>query len=309
MMRPKVTIGVCVRNCEDFIKEAIDSIINQDFPHELMEVIFVDDGSKDRTLSIIRSHVAKMDMHVKVFHSTWKGLGLARSVIIGKAGGDYIVWVDGDMTLSRDYVRKQVEFMEEHREVGIAKGKQALEPGGNLLATLETYSRVAGRMVDYNSEKAQSKSMGTGGCIYRVKAIRQVGGFDENIRGYGEDWDAEYRIRKAGWLLCTTDVQFRDYERGKVLWKDLWCRYLKRGYDLHRFSHKKKAMINFYKMLPPAAFLAGLLHSVKIYRLTSRKVTFLLPLQYALKMTAWCLGFIKCSLDSYRNSMPESSVN
>ena len=309
VMKPKVTVGVCVRNCENFIKEAIDSIFDQDFPHERMEVVFVDDGSEDKTLSIIKSYVPKMDMQVKVFHQEWKGLGPTRNVVVDNARGDYIVWVDGDMVLPKNYVRKQVEFMEQHHEAGIAKGKQALEPGGNLLATLETYSRAAGRMVDYNIEKAHSKSMGTGGCIYRVKAIRQVGGFDENIRGYGEDWDSEYRIRKAGWLLCTTDVQFRDYERGKILWKDLWRRYSKRGYDLHRLSHEKKAMINFYKMLPPAAFLAGLFHSVKIYRLTSRKITFLLPLQYMLKMTAWCLGFIRSNLDSYKNSVSESSLD
>lgn len=308
-MKPEVTVGVCVRNCEDFIKEAVDSIIKQDFPHDSMEVIFVDDGSEDETLSIIYSYVSKMDMQVKVFHREWKGLGSARNMVLDNASGDYIVWVDGDMVLPREYVRKQVEFMEQNHKVGIAKGKQALEPGGNLLATLETYSRAASRMVDFNSEKARSKSMGTGGCIYRVKAIKHVGGFDENIQGYGEDWDAECRIRKSGWLLCTTDVQFRDYERGRIFWKDLWRRYLQRGYDLHRFSHRKKAMINFYRMLPPAAFLAGLLHSVKIYRLTSRKVTFLLPLQYVFKMTAWCLGFIRSSLDSYMYSMSESSVN
>jgi len=44
MMKPRVTIGVCVRDCEDFIGEATDSIVNQDFPHDLIEVIFVDDS-------------------------------------------------------------------------------------------------------------------------------------------------------------------------------------------------------------------------------------------------------------------------
>ena len=88
-------------------------------------------------------------------------------MVAANAEGDYILWVDGDMVLTRDFVRKLVGFMEQHPEVGVVKGEQALEPGGNLLATLETYARAVGRMVDYRSEKARSKALGTGGdpCI------------------------------------------------------------------------------------------------------------------------------------------------
>ena len=309
MMKPKVTIGVCVKNCEDFIKEAVDSVIGQDFPHELMELIIVDGYSEDKTLSILKDNLGKTDLKHKIFYEN-EGLGRARQIVVDNSGGDYIVWVDGDMVLSRDFVREQVEFMERHPDVGIAKGKLGLTPGANWIATLEIYSRAASKMVDFNYKvKARSKSMGTSGCIYRVRAIRQVGGFDENIKGYGEDFDAEYRIRTTGWLLCTTHVQYRDYERRGLTWKDLWCRYLRRGYDMHHFLDKNKGMITLYKMLPPAAFLAGLFHSIKIYRLTSRKVAFLLPLQYVLKMIAWCLGFVRSSLASYRNPMSKSSMD
>jgi glycosyltransferase involved in cell wall biosynthesis len=297
-LESSVTLGVCVKNSENFIEDAIGSIVSQDFPHGLLEVIFVDDGSEDRTLAVINGFVQRLDMSAKVFHHRWKGLGYSRNVVVSNAKGDYIIWVDGDMILTKDYVRKSVEFMKQHPEVGIAKGKQALESGGNLLATLETYSRAAGRMVDYNSEKAQSKSLGTGGAIYRTDTIRQLGGFDDSITGYGEDMDAERRTRKAGWLLCTIDVQFRDYERGKISWKDIWRRYLKRGYDSQKVWYRKEKVIDLYKMLPPAAFLAGLFHSFKIYRLTGRKIAFFLPLQHIFKNTAWCLGFIHGSLES-----------
>jgi GT2 family glycosyltransferase len=237
-----------------------------------------------------------IDIKTRILHEN-KGLGYARHLIVDNAEGTYIVWIDGDMIISEDYVSKQTEFMERHSEVGIAKGIQTVKPGSNLLATLETYSRAAGRMVDYTSEKASSKSMGTSGCIYRVKAIRQVGSFDENITGYGEDFDAEYRIRKAGWVLCTNDVQYYDYERDKILWKDLWRKYFKRGYDLQHVWRKKERIISLYKMLPPAAFLAGLFNSFKVYGLTGRKIAFLLPLQHAFKSTAWCVGYIQSSLD------------
>jgi len=294
MMKPRVTIGICVRNCEDFIGEAINSVANQDFSHESMETIIVDDGSQDKTLSVISRYKSKMDMQVKIFRQEWKGLGSARNIVVDNASGEYIIWVDGDMLLSTDYVSKQVKFMEQNHKVGIAKGRYDLSPGANLLATLEIYSRAASKMVNFNyNDKAHAKSMGTGGCIYRVKAIRQVGGFDEKISGYGEDLDAEYRIRKAGWLFFITDAQFRDYERRGMTWKQLWARYLQRGFDMCYFSRKNKNMITLYKTSPVATFFAGFFHSLKIYRLTRHKVAFLLPIQYMVKSTAWFLGFIR----------------
>ncbi len=299
-IKPKVTLGVCVRNAEAFIKETIDSIINQDYPHELMELIFVDDGSEDNTLSIIQRYVPRIDFQMKVFHTSWKGLGHTRNTVVANAEGDFILWIDGDMTISSNFVRKLVEFMDQHCEVGIAKGKQALKPGANLLATLEAYSRAASRMTDYKSEKARWKALGTGGAIYRIGPLLSVGGFDENLKGYCEDWDVEIRIRDAGWSLCVTDAKFLDYERHKLSWRDLWNKYWHRGFFTHYFIHKRPGLIQHYRMLPPAGFLLGLIHSRKLFKLTHQKKVFLLPLENVFKMTAWCLGYFESHLASYQ---------
>lgn len=288
-----------MKNCEDLIKEAIDSIIIQDFPHELMELIFVDDGSEDQTLSVIQEYVSRIDFPAKVFHTSWKGLGHARNMVAANAEGEFILWVDGDMVLSKDYVKKQVKFMEQNHKVGIAKGKQSLELGNNLLATLEAYSRAVGRMVDYQSEKAHSKALGTGGSIYRIETIKQAGAFDDNLQGYGEDWDIEIRARAVGWLLCTTDARFLDYERHGLTWKSLWSKYWFRGYYTHYFLHKNKGSLKHYRMLPPAAFLSGLLHAYTIFKLTRVKTIFLLPFQYVFKMAAWYVGFARSHFNSY----------
>ena len=283
-----------MRNCEASVKEVVDSLLDQDFTHELMEVIFVDDGSEDRTLSVILDSVSRMDMQVKVYHSEWKGLGPARNMVVDNAGGDYIVWVDGDMTLPRDYVRKQVEFMERNPNVGIAKGKTGMCPGASLVATLEN---IALRVEYGGNGSPSSKLLGTCGSIYRVKAIRQVGGFDDRIKGAGEDTDAAYRIRAAGWLLYITPAVF--YDRFRETWKALWRTWFWRGYCLHYVCHKHRSILTLYKMAPPAAFFQGLLYSFIAYKLTRRKVVFLLPLHYTFKRIAWCLGFTKSHIESY----------
>jgi glycosyltransferase involved in cell wall biosynthesis len=301
-MKPKVTIGICVRNGAITLHKAIDSVIAQDYPHELMEIIFVDDGSEDDTLQIIHNYVSKIKMtgmKVKIFHHEWKGLGYSRNVVVNNAEGKYIIWIDGDMVLSKDYIKKLVGFMEQHSKVGIAKGKQALTPGKNMLATLEAYSRSAGRMVDYASDKGRFKALGTGGAIYRRQIFEQVGGFDEELRGYNEDWDLEIRARATGWQLSIVDAYFLDYERLGLTWKGLWNKYWIRGYHTHYFLHKNGELIKHYRTFPLAAVLSGLIYALKLYKLTRQKIVFALPLQFFFKMTAWYIGFVRSHLDSY----------
>lgn len=296
MSETKITIGICVKNSEMSIADTIKSVLNQDYSHEFMELIIVDGYSKDKTVSVIKDILKHYKIAYKIFYER-KGLGYARQIIVLNAKGKYIVWVDGDMVLSREYIKKLEEFMDENPKVGITKGEYDLTPAVNWIATLEIYSRVAKNIRNFD-HAIQKTSMGTSGSIYRVDAIRQVGGFDERIRGHGEDWDAELKVRKAGWSLSIIRETYRDYERYGFSWKILWKRYFKRGYDMHNFLHINIGMIDLYKMLPSSALLAGLLNSLKIYQITRRKMAFLLPIQYMFKAFAWNYGFIISHLNS-----------
>jgi glycosyltransferase involved in cell wall biosynthesis len=287
-------VGVCVRNSEGSIEDAIRSIIDQDFPHDLLEVVFVDDGSEDRTLAVINGFVPKLGMPVKVFHHEWKGLGYSRNVVVNNANGEYIVWVDGDMILPKDFLRKQVEFMDKNPGVGIGKGRYGVYDSTSLAAYLENIEAVV-EFLDCE-QKILSNPLGTGGSIYRVEAIRNVGGFNENIR-VGEDTEAEYRIKKAGWLLKTTSVEF--FEMRRENWKALWIEYFWHGFGGHLVYKKVSRRSMIYKMFPPTAIVIELLRSFNAYRAVHRKVVFLLPFHWIFKRTAWCLGF---ALDYLRSS-------
>ena len=299
IVTPKVTVGVCARNCEASIGEAFNSILAQDYPHQLMEVIFVDDGSEDRTHAIICELASKRNIPIRVYHTAWGGIGRARNVVIVNSNGQYIVWVDGDMVLSTDYMRKLVELMDSNPDLGIAKGKQSLEPLGNNLAILENYARAASRMVDYRSKPDSSKALGTGGSIYRTKMLKQVGFFDKALRGYGEDWDLELRARTFGWSICAINVNFSDYERKGITWSSLWRRYWLRGYHTHHFLHKNKGLIKHTKMNPLVSFIVGLLQSRILFKKTRQKLVFLLPFEYLFKTTAWYIGFLNSHSNGY----------
>jgi glycosyltransferase involved in cell wall biosynthesis len=289
---------MCVRNCENILGRAIDSIIKQDFPHELMEVIFVDDGSEDGTLQIILNYVSKMDIKAKVFQSKWQGLGAARNLIVDNAQGDYIVWVDSDEILSKEYVRKQVEFMEQNPNVGICGGMVKIV-SSNLILNLELIPRIVDN-VSFGKPRSfiwkTERLPGTGGSIFRVKAIRQVKGFNEQISGVGEDQDIALRIKKANWLIRFNDAKFYETHGEMATLKDLWKKYLWYGYGSHKLYRKNRQLFIFPRMSPIAGFIAGFFYSLIAYKLLNQKMVFLLPLHFGFKMIAWTLGFIKSQI-------------
>jgi glycosyltransferase involved in cell wall biosynthesis len=301
-MKPLVTVGICSRNCESTVSWAIDSVIRQDFPHEQMEIVFVDDGSEDRTPQIISGYISKMDINAKVFQTKWQGLGPARNLIVNNADGEYIVWVDADEILPASYIRKQVEYMEKNPDVGITAGVVNTVKG-NLVLNLELIPSIINH-INFGKPKnflwKTERLPGTGGATFRVKALRQVNGFDEQLTGVGEDQDVAQRVRNAGWLIRLNDAQFYELHGGMATFKDLWKKYRWYGYGGEKIYRQNRELFSFPRMSPVAGLLTGVFYSLIAYKLLHQKEVFLLPLHYGLKMTAWMLGFIQGQIDAHR---------
>jgi len=283
---PIVTIGICVKNREDLIGDALKSIAKQVFPHDLMEIIIVDDGSTDRTLSVVKSQVQELQLTAKIIHQDWKGLGPTRNVVLRNATGKHVIWVDSDMILSKDFVRIQVDFMENNPEVGIAKGSYGIYPA-NIVSTLENLDFVTTNSKRMNN--LDPNTLGTGGSIYRIQAIQGVGGFNEDIKGSGEDADAEYRIRKAGWILERTSAIF--FERRRSTWHSIWNEYFWHGKGSMQVI-EGRTVKSRYKFFPPFAIFIECFRVIVAYKMTGRKVALLLPLHYMFKRTAWLVGLL-----------------
>jgi len=255
-----------------------------------MEIIVVDDGSTDKTLEIVRSFAEQNDASIKVYSQKWKGIASARNLVVKKARGEYVIWVDADMTLSKNFVQKQVEFLERHPRAGAAKGKYGFIRSDKVIAKLENCRA-------FNIATPSQEVWGTGGAIYRVSALREIGGFDEEIKGAGEDIDALIRLKKRSWLTSLTDAMF--YERYKESWRELWKQYFWWGYGAHFVKHKHKNFISVFARLPPVALVAGVLRFLKAFKHEHNLIYIILPFYELFKETGWLMGFIVGHFNGY----------
>lgn len=112
----KASVIMPVYNREQFLKESIESILNQTFRD--FEFIIVDDGSTDRSFEIFEEY-AKKDKRIKLLHNlNKKGIVGALTTAINVAQGEYIVRMDSDDISLPERIEKQIAFMDRHLEIG-----------------------------------------------------------------------------------------------------------------------------------------------------------------------------------------------
>ena len=97
-----VSVIVPIYNVEQYLKECIESIINQTYKN--LEILLIDDGSTDKSLKICKDFKDK-DPRVKVFHNSNYGPSYSRNFGIDKSKGEWISFVDSDDILSPIFIQ------------------------------------------------------------------------------------------------------------------------------------------------------------------------------------------------------------
>lgn len=108
----KVSIIVPVYQKEDYIDRTVSSILRQTYP--LIEILLIDDGSKDRSLLKCKKWEEKED-NIKVYHHENSGVSYTRNFGIMHATGDYIMFLDSDDTLTECAVERMVYELKQSR--------------------------------------------------------------------------------------------------------------------------------------------------------------------------------------------------
>lgn len=105
----KVSIIVPVYNGEQYLEQCLNSICKQTYRN--LEVLVIDDGSKDNSLTIIKQFV-NLDDRIKVISTENNGQAIARKIALEQASGEYIGFIDADDWVEPMFIRELVDGIE-----------------------------------------------------------------------------------------------------------------------------------------------------------------------------------------------------
>ncbi|HCY73339.1 MAG TPA: hypothetical protein DHU75_04305 [Rikenellaceae bacterium] len=125
-MTSKISVIIPVYNAESYVGRCIESVQAQTY--NVWQMILVDDGSKDKSLEICQKY-AGIDNRIHVIHQENQGPGIARNTGIAAAKGDYVVFIDSDDYIEKDYF----EILAKHDEDEVFINVQNVDEQGNVL--------------------------------------------------------------------------------------------------------------------------------------------------------------------------------
>lgn len=130
----KVSIIVPVYNVENYLAKCLDSLLNQ--THQNIEILVINDGSKDNSEQIIEGYARKYPEKIKPFYKENGGLSDARNFGIDRATGDYIGFVDSDDYVKRTMFEEMVNLAEKYQCKMVICNIQKVDQNGNITQKL-----------------------------------------------------------------------------------------------------------------------------------------------------------------------------
>ena len=109
----RVSVIVPIYNMEKFLRNCLNSLVEQTIPAEDMEILLIDDGSPDNSIEIMKEFASKYPNMV-IYRKENEGLSMTRNYGIERAHGKYIMYLDADDTLTPPTVKSVVDFFDKH---------------------------------------------------------------------------------------------------------------------------------------------------------------------------------------------------
>ncbi|MFH1822841.1 MAG: glycosyltransferase [Patescibacteria group bacterium] len=200
MNKPRITVLLPVYNGEKYIKEAMESILNQTFTN--FEFLIIDDCSTDSSLKIIRSY---KDPYIRIIHNeTNKGLNKTLNIGLAAARGEYIARMDQDDISLPRRLEKQLAFLDTHSEIGVCgTGFGIIDQKG----TLKNETHFPNRPLLLSWKLHFFCPLAHPTVMMRTSLVKEIGGYNTKARFY-EDYDLWIRLNSITKLTNLDDILF-----------------------------------------------------------------------------------------------------
>ena len=231
---PSVSVVIPVYNGTNYLREAIDSVLNQTYSN--YEIIVVDDGSTDETWALIQSYGSK----VRGIRQENRGVAGALNNGIRSSTGDYVAWLSHDDLFLQAKLQRQIEFLLQNNQFSACyTDYYTIDQSGSVLRAIESpwYPREQAVWVLFGRMYINGSTM----LIHR-NCFEKVGWFSEEWR-YTQDAEMWLRIsrhfsigrvpEKLGKLRCHPaqgSVNLENHRaEAEAMFKKVFCDFIADG--------------------------------------------------------------------------------
>jgi glycosyltransferase involved in cell wall biosynthesis len=253
MIQPFISVIIPTRNESKYIESALTSILNQDYPTNLMEVIIADGLSNDATLDRInRFKIRHPDFEIAVIENEKKIVPTGLNKAIGQSKGEVIVRLDAHSVYPMDYISKLVAGLFEHNAHNTGGIVKTLPAGQSnkcksIAIALSHPLGVGNSHFRIGSPKVRDVDTVPFGC-FRREVFDVVGLFDEElVRNQDDEFNG--RLIKAGYrIVLIPDVVIEYYARDEF--SKLYKMYYQYGLYKPLASYKLGGVTTIRQLIP-----------------------------------------------------------
>ena len=187
MARPFISVLIDTYNHEQFIEQAIASVLGQDFPASEREILVVDDGSTDKTPDILK----KYEPRIRVLRKENGGQASAFNFAIPFCRGEIVSFLDGDDWWAPDKLTRVADAMNANPEVGIVgHGIVNVQRDGlQLSETLrEDFQFQVNSVAGAQLFRRRGAFLGTSRMTIRAELLRRIGPVPEEIKIQADEY-------------------------------------------------------------------------------------------------------------------------
>lgn len=286
-MEPFVSVVITSYNNAATVEDCLKSLTALDYPR--YEVIFVDGKSDDGTVEIIRRHMEKYQVKLKLLFDNKQGVAAARNIGIRESRGSIMVFSDADCIFEKGWLQNLVSRFGEN--TGAVGGPDQCPPDSSPLSHAIDYAMTS--FIGTGGLRRGGASIGKyhpKGCNLAIKksVLKKVGLFNENLNLRGEENELDFRIRKKGYEIgYAPDAGVWHVRRGSL--KNFWKQSFASGMARVEQVKIQPGMFEWAHVLPPAfvLYLLSLLffvHYRGFFRLYALPAVAYLPLLFSLAL-------------------------